>query len=36
MRVALVHGDALAADDEEAEVAVLVSDGVDAEVVELP
>ena len=33
VRVPLVHGDGLAADDEEAEVAVLVADGVYAEVV---
>ena len=36
VRVPLVHGDGPAADDEEAEVAVLVSDGVDAEVVHPP
>lgn len=33
VRVTLVHGDGLAADDEETEMAVLVADGVDAEVV---
>lgn len=36
VRVPLVHGDGLAADDEEAEVAVLVADGVHAEVVHPP
>jgi hypothetical protein len=36
VRLALVHGDSLAADDEEAEVAVLVADRVDAEVVHPP
>lgn len=35
-RVALVHGHRLAADDEEPEVAVLVADGVHAEVVHPP
>lgn len=36
VRVPLVHGDEFGADDEEAEVAVLVADGVYAEVVHPP